>query len=81
MKTFLKWLAGLLEDQSGAASSKRLGFYWAFFLITYMVVKMTMGVPINMEMFWGILSIILVAYGLITTEFIKKNKNEPSENN
>jgi hypothetical protein len=73
MKTFLKWAAGLLEDQQGAASSKRAGFYWAFALITYMVYKSTNGVVVNMEIFWGVFSIILVGYGLITSEYFKSH--------
>jgi len=71
MKTFLKWAAGLLEDQQGSASSKRAGFYWAFALLSYMVFKSTNGVAVNMEIFWGVFSIILVGYGLITSEYFK----------
>lgn len=76
MKEFFKWMAGILEDKQGSASSKRVGFFWAWFLITYMVAKMTQGVAINMEMFWAIIAIILVAYGLITSEFLKGGKDE-----
>ena len=77
MKTFLKWAAGLLEDQQGAASSKRAGFYWAFALLTYMIVKSANGAQVNMEMFWAVVLIILTGYGLITTEYFK-NKSLPS---
>lgn len=70
--SFWKWAAGLLEDKSGSASSKRAGFYWALMLMTYMIVKSTNGAAVNMEMFWADISIILVGYGLITSEFFKK---------
>ena len=76
MKSFLKWAAGLLEDQQGSASSKRAGFYWAFALLSYMVFKSTNGVAVNMEIFWGVFSIILVGYGLITSEYFK-NRSLP----
>ena len=77
MKQFLKWVAGLLEDQQGAASSKRFGFYWAFALLTYMIVKSTGGAMVNMEMYWSVVMIILVGYGLITSEYFK-GKSLPS---
>ena len=71
MNAFFKWAAGLLEDQQGAASSKRAGFYWAFALLTYMIVKSTGGAMVNMEMYWSVVMIILVGYGLITSEYFK----------
>ncbi|MFZ4523490.1 MAG: hypothetical protein ACOYNC_17435 [Bacteroidales bacterium] len=77
MKTFLKWAAGMLEDQQGAASSKRAGFYWAFALLTYMIVKSANGAQVNMEMFWAVVMIILAGYGLITSEYFK-GKSLPS---
>jgi hypothetical protein len=72
MNVFFKWAAGLLEDQKGAASSKRAGFYWAFCLLTYMVIKSTNGAVVNSEMFWAVFTIILVGYGMITSEYFKK---------
>lgn len=72
MKAFLKWAAGILEDKKGSASSKRIGFFWAFALVTYMIVKMIGGAKVNMEMYWSMVGIIGVAYGLITSEFFKK---------
>ena len=72
MNVFFKWAAGVLEDQEGAASSKRVGFYWAFCLLTYMVIKSTNGAVVNSEMFWAVFTIILVGYGLITSEYFKK---------
>lgn len=72
MKTFLKWFAGILEDQTGSASSKRMGFFWAFALITYMVIASVNGRPVSMEIFYGIFGLILIGYGVITSEFFKK---------
>jgi len=72
MKTFVKWAAGMLEDQKGSASSKRVGFYWAFALLTYMIIKSTNGAIVNSEMFWAVFTIILVGYGMITSEYFKK---------
>lgn len=72
MATFFKWIAGALEDHQGSASSKRVGFYWAFALLTYMVVKSTNGAQVNGEMFWAVFTIILVGYGLITSEYFKQ---------
>lgn len=69
---FWKWAAGLLEDQTGSASSKRFGFYWAFALLTYMTIAGTNAKPVIMEMYWGTLGIILVGYGLITSEYFNK---------
>ena len=71
----MKWASGLLEDQAGSASSKRLGFYWAFLLLTYMIIKSTNGAKVDSEQFWAVFTIILVGYGLITSEFFKKGKN------
>ncbi len=73
MKTFFKWLAGALEDQQGSASSKRVGFYWAFLLLTYMIIKSTNGASVNAEQFWAVFTIILVGYGLITSEYFKSH--------
>jgi hypothetical protein len=73
MNQFFKWAAGILEDQQGSASSKRIGFYWAFALMTYMIIKSTNGSTVNGEMFWAVFTIILVGYGLITSEYFKKD--------
>ena len=72
MKAFWKWAAGTLEDHKGSASSKRVGFYWSFSLMTYMIIKSTNGATVNGEMFWAVFTIILVGYGLITSEYFKK---------
>ena len=71
MKTFFKWAAGMLEDQQGSASSKRVGFYWAFLLLTYMIIKSVNGAAVNSEQFWAVFTIILVGYGMITSEYFK----------
>lgn len=79
MNTFFKWAAGILEDQQGSASSKRVGFYWAFLLMTYMIIKSTNGSPVNSEQFWAVFTIILVGYGLITSEYFKKSGVKPED--
>ena len=71
LKSFFTWAAGILEDQSGTASSKRVGFYWAFSLLSYMIYKDINGAKVSSEMFYAVFTIILVGYGLITSEFFK----------
>jgi hypothetical protein len=73
MKQFLQWAAGILEDQSGSASSKRVGFFWAYALLSYMVIASVNGRTISMEIFYGILGLVLTGYGLITSEFFRKS--------
>jgi hypothetical protein len=80
MQKSIRWFAGFFEDQKGSASSKRAILYWAMALITYMVVKSTYGATMNMEVFFGVLGLVVVGLGLATTEFfkslpIKNNKN------
>lgn len=70
MKTFIKWLSGFFEDQAGTASSKRAGLYWAFGLLTYMIVKGSQ----QLEMYWGVVGIILVFGGFATSEFFNNKK-------
>lgn len=72
MKEFLRWFGGILEDQQGSASSKRVGFYWAFSLLSYMIYKQANGSVIDGEMFWATFTIIMTGYGLITSEYFKK---------
>lgn len=78
MKQFVKWFAGFFEDQKGSASSKRAVLYWAMGLVTYMTIKTTTGAVINMEIFWGIISLVVIGLGLATSEFFK---NLPIKNN
>jgi len=81
MKALIKWFAGFFEDQKGSASSKRAVLYWAMGLVTYMVVKnATTEIAMNMEIFWGLIGLVIVGLGLATSEFFKnlpatKNKN------
>jgi hypothetical protein len=72
MNPIMKWAAGFFEDQKGGASSKRVGFYWAFALFTYMVIASVNGRAVNMEIFYSTLGIILLGYGLIRSEFTRK---------
>ena len=81
MKKVIIWFAGFFEDQKGAASSKRAVLYWAMGLVTYMVIKnATTEITMNMEIFWGLIGLVIVGLGLTTSEFFKslpatKNKN------
>jgi len=50
-------------------------------LVTYMVVKnATTEITMNMEMFWGLIGLVIVGLGLATSEFFKNlpkvGKNE-----
>jgi hypothetical protein len=76
MDTFFKWAAGILEDQKGSASTKRVGFFWAFALLSYMVIASVNGRMISMEIFYGILGLVLAGYGMITSEFFKRAGNQ-----
>jgi len=79
MKKFIKWFAGFFEDQKGAASSKRAVLYWAMALVTYMVAKSVSGEStMNMEIFWGLIGLVIVGLGLTTSEFFK---NLPGKEN
>ena len=79
MKTFFKWFSGFFEDQKGSASSKRAVLYWAMSLVTYMVVKnATTEAILNMELFWGLIGLVVVGLGMSTSEFFK---NLPIKNN
>ena len=70
--TFWKWIAGFWEDQTGKGSAKRIILYWAMGLITYMVIKdATTEVEFNMEIFWGIIGLVVVGMGVAVSEFFK----------
>jgi len=72
LKKLVVWGAGFFEDQKGSASSKRAVLYWAMGLVTYMVVKnATTEITMNMEMFWGLIGLVIVGLGLATSEFFK----------
>jgi hypothetical protein len=73
-KAFISWASGIFEDQQGSASSKRVGFFWAFSLLSYMIYKDIHGAKVSSEMFWAVLTIILAGYGLITSEFFRNRK-------
>lgn len=72
MKKFFEWFAGFFEDQKGSASSKRAVLYWSMGLVTYMVIKnATSEIAMNMEIFWGLVGLVIVGLGLATSEFFK----------
>lgn len=77
---FFKWIAGLLEDQVGSASSKRAVLYWDAGLITYMVIKHSGNIDkVNNEMFWGLIGVLLVFGGYATSEFFKSKQIQSNE--
>jgi hypothetical protein len=44
-----------------------------------MIIKSTNGSPVNSEQFWAVFTIILVGYGLITSEYFKKSGVKPED--
>ncbi len=67
----IKWLAGLLEDQAGSASSKRLVLY-IFTYIFFMIVKANLaGSTIDPQILYATIGVILFCIGAVTTEFFK----------
>jgi hypothetical protein len=74
---FFSWFKGFFEDQNDGASSKRAVLFWAMGLLTYMTIKATKGVVVNMEIYWGIVGLVLAGLGMVTSEFFKsKSKIE-----
>jgi hypothetical protein len=75
MKKFWTWFLGFFEDQTGYASAKRAVLYWAMGLLSYMTIKGVNGNVITMEMFWGVVGLVLAGLGLVTSEFFKSKLN------
>ena len=72
----IKWMAGLLEDIKGSASSKRAMLVLAGYLLTVIVFaakdnKWTND-SIHMQIFWGIVGIIGFLIGAISKEAVNK---------
>lgn len=71
----VKWLAGLLEDQAGGASSKRLVMY-IFVFIFWMQVKADInGAEIDPQILYATIGVILFCIGAVTAEFFNGMKN------
>lgn len=70
----IKWLAGLLEDQAGSASSKRLVMY-IFVFIFWMQVKADIaGADIDSQILYATIGVILWCIGAVTLEFFNGMK-------
>jgi len=68
----IKWLAGILEDQVGSASSKRLVLF-IFTYIFFMEVKANItGTMIDPQILYATVGVILFCIGAVTTEFFSK---------
>jgi uncharacterized membrane protein len=82
----VKWVAAALEDQSGGGiSSKRVSLYVALFYL-YLIVKGSLdGKKIDEMVLWGVIVLILITLGVITSEFFKDssflnpNKNKDGQ--
>ncbi|MHB8871586.1 MAG: hypothetical protein ACYC5G_03980 [Candidatus Doudnabacteria bacterium] len=75
MKLF-RWLAGFFEDTKGTASSKRAIVYVATYLLCVIVFAARDGKwennAMNMQIFWGIIVIVLFGINAISREAINK---------
>ena len=72
----LRWLAGFFEDIKGTASSKRAIVYVATYLLCIIVFAARDGKwesnAINMQIFWGVIVIVLFGINAISREAISK---------
>jgi hypothetical protein len=82
----IKWFAGFFEDQKGGAgSSKRIALYIGLFYL-YLIVKGSLdGKVVDEMVLWGVIVLILITLGVITSEFFKDssflnpNKNKDGQ--
>jgi hypothetical protein len=71
MKAVVKWFAGILEDQAGSASSKRL-ILFIFTYIFFMIVKSSLsGVVVDPQILYATIGVILFCIGAVTSEFFQ----------
>lgn len=71
-----KWLAGIMEDKAGTASSKRL-ILFIFTYIFWMEVKASLsGASIDPQILYATIGVILFCVGAVTTEFFSENKDK-----
>lgn len=71
MKKTIEWFAGLMEDQAGTASSKRLIMY-IFTFIFWMEVKGSLdGKVVDPQILYATVGVILFCIGAVTSEFFK----------
>lgn len=73
---FLKWLAGFFQDSKNSASSKRAIVYIATYLLCVIVFAATDSKwesnSMNMQIFWGIIFIVLFGIDAIKRESLSK---------
>lgn len=71
----IQWFAGFFEDQNGGAgSSKRIALYVSLFYL-YLIVKGSLdGKKVDEMVLWGVIVIILITIGAVTSEFFKDSK-------
>lgn len=72
----LKWFAGFFQDGKNSASSKRAITYVAVYLLGVIVFASIdnkfQSNSINSQILWGIILIILIGLGAITSEVVGK---------
>ena len=79
MKKLISWLAGIMEDKTGSASSKRL-IVFIFTYIFFMEVKASLdGKIIDPQILYATIVVILFGIGAVTTEFFS-DKIKPKNN-
>lgn len=74
--SILKWFAGFFQDGKNSASSKRAITYVAVYLLSVIVFAAIndkfASNSINSQILWGIILIILIGLGAITSEVVGK---------
>jgi multisubunit Na+/H+ antiporter MnhE subunit len=72
MKSAIKWIAGIMEDKNGSASSKRFVLFICLYFFWMLVRGSLEGKPINDNILFTVGGIILFLIGAVTSEFFKK---------
>ena len=72
----IQWIAGFLQDQNEASSSKRLILY-IFTFIFWMEVQASLnGVKVDSQILYATIGVILFCIGAVTSEFFTANKDK-----
>jgi hypothetical protein len=66
---FFKWIAGIFEDQMGAASSKRLTLFIFTYIFWMEVSANISGRTIDPQILYATIGVILFCIGAVTSEF------------
>ena len=83
VSTFVRWVAGIFEDQKGMASGKRIAGFVGLWMIWKMVNQGFLypsgkDISVNMEMFYAVLGFVALCFGLAMLEWlamIREKKN------